>query len=163
MEYIIFVIKKNNLKKCFRSSVRVIQSQRPGVGKTLYVKRLVEKLRKHHPRRKDVSLSIHLYEKDVDISHIVDKLMMYQHSPEESNPVIFHLDISSEVLNGVDFLLYNLLILGCLKDKDGRIWTKSPSDLYVIENIPYRHNLADKKVSYKTAQLFIIVCIFYGF
>jgi len=33
-------------------------------------------------------------------------------------------------------LLFNLLILGSITDREGYVWTRSPADLYVIETMP---------------------------
>lgn len=34
---------------------------------------------------------------------------------------------------GLDTLLFNLLVLGSLRDKMGRLWRRRSTDLYVIE------------------------------
>ena len=34
---------------------------------------------------------------------------------------------------GLDTLLFNLLVLGCLCDKMGRVWRRRSTDLYIIE------------------------------
>lgn len=36
---------------------------------------------------------------------------------------------------GIDHLLYNLLVLGCIKSKEGKVWLRSPMDLYLVETI----------------------------
>ena len=41
-----------------------------------------------------------------------------------------------KVQDGVDFLLFNLLVLRCLTDKTGHVWRRSELDLYLIENMP---------------------------
>jgi len=41
-----------------------------------------------------------------------------------------------QVLEGVDYLLFNLLILGSITDREGYVWTRSLRDLYVIETMP---------------------------
>ena len=37
---------------------------------------------------------------------------------------------------GVDMLLFNLLVLGSLQSQDGWIWCRSSLDLYLIETTP---------------------------
>ncbi|KAH3728525.1 hypothetical protein DPMN_054482 [Dreissena polymorpha] len=37
---------------------------------------------------------------------------------------------------GIDFLLFNLLILDCLMDRNGYVWRRSKDDLYLIETMP---------------------------
>jgi hypothetical protein len=41
-----------------------------------------------------------------------------------------------QVLEGVDQLLYSLLVLGCVTDSRGLVWLRSPFDLYLIETMP---------------------------
>jgi hypothetical protein len=41
-----------------------------------------------------------------------------------------------QVLEGVDTLLFNLLVLGSLTDYTGFVWKRSVRDLYVIETTP---------------------------
>jgi hypothetical protein len=41
-----------------------------------------------------------------------------------------------QVLEGVDQLLYSLLVLGCVTDSKGLVWLRSPFDLYLIETMP---------------------------
>jgi len=36
----------------------------------------------------------------------------------------------------VDYLLFNLLVLGSITDREGYVWTRLPTDLYVIETMP---------------------------
>jgi ligand-binding sensor domain-containing protein len=42
------------------------------------------------------------------------------------------------VLEGVDQLLYSLLVLGCVTDSRGMVWLRSPFDLYLIETMPLK-------------------------
>ena len=44
--------------------------------------------------------------------------------------------VLQQVLSGVDFVLFNLLVLGSVTDRDGFVWRRSPLDLYVIETMP---------------------------
>ncbi len=41
-----------------------------------------------------------------------------------------------QVQEGVDDLLFNLLILGSITNKEGYVWRRSTSDLYVVETMP---------------------------
>ena len=34
---------------------------------------------------------------------------------------------------GLDTLLFNLLVLGCLCDRMGRVWRRRSTDLYIVE------------------------------
>ncbi|KAK7494871.1 hypothetical protein BaRGS_00013998, partial [Batillaria attramentaria] len=40
------------------------------------------------------------------------------------------------VQEGVDHLLYNLLVLGCATDTHGHVWLRSTMDLYLVETMP---------------------------
>ncbi|XP_053396017.1 E3 ubiquitin-protein ligase rnf213-alpha-like [Mercenaria mercenaria] len=50
-----------------------------------------------------------------------------------------------EVQKGIDYLLFNLLILGCLMDKTGYVWRKLETDLYLIETMPIMTPVAEKQ------------------
>ncbi|KAH3735693.1 hypothetical protein DPMN_042228 [Dreissena polymorpha] len=41
-----------------------------------------------------------------------------------------------QVQEGIDFLLFNLIILGCLVDRSGLVWRRNTDDLYLIETMP---------------------------
>ncbi|XP_041354575.1 E3 ubiquitin-protein ligase rnf213-alpha-like [Gigantopelta aegis] len=120
------------------STVRVVKSKRAGIGKTLYKKRRVTELRELNPmfRDKDLSVSIPLYEKNVVMTQVVDKLLPCTLKPGQVFPRIFHLNISYEVQEGLDYLLFNLLILGKVSNEKGHIWLRSAMDLYLVEIIP---------------------------
>ncbi|XP_071112725.1 E3 ubiquitin-protein ligase rnf213-alpha-like isoform X2 [Haliotis cracherodii] len=129
------------------STVRVIKSKRAGVGKTLYKKRQVEALQRLNPRVPATSVSIHLYEKSVSTMAVAEKLLDHTLQPGQVLPRIFHLDISYEVQEGVDFLLFNLLVLGCISNNMGHVWLKSPLDLYLVETIPITDVRQDRRAS----------------
>ncbi|XP_071112375.1 E3 ubiquitin-protein ligase rnf213-alpha-like [Haliotis cracherodii] len=129
------------------STVRVIKSKRAGVGKTLYKKRQVEALQRLNPRVPATSVSIHLYEKSVSTMAVAEKLLDHTPQPGQVLPRIFHLDISYEVQEGVDYLLFNLLVLGCISNNMGHVWLKSPLDLYLVETIPITDVRQDKRVN----------------
>ncbi|XP_041354587.1 E3 ubiquitin-protein ligase rnf213-alpha-like [Gigantopelta aegis] len=120
------------------STVRVVKSKRAGIGKTLYKNRRVAELQELNPmfRDKDLSVSIPLYEKNVVMTQVVDKLLPCTLKPGQVFPRIFHLNISYEVQEGLDYLLFNLLILGKVSNEKGHIWLRSAMDLYLVEIIP---------------------------
>ncbi|XP_053396339.1 E3 ubiquitin-protein ligase rnf213-alpha-like isoform X2 [Mercenaria mercenaria] len=120
-----------------RSSVRVIKSWRAGVGKTLYKQRREDKLsRLNKGNVISEPVSIPLQEKTIDLHNVIQRLLKHTTHPGEVAARLFHIDVSHEVENGVDYLLFNLLILGCLMDKTGFVWRKSPTDIYLIETMP---------------------------
>ncbi|KAL8581505.1 hypothetical protein ACOMHN_042898 [Nucella lapillus] len=122
-------------------SVRVVKSSRSGVGKTLYKQRLTAQLQQQRPprgRRQDqgVSITIPLHGRVADTEEIAACLLQHTLEPATVRPRIVHLDISYQVLEGVDHLLYSLLVLGCVRDCQGQVWLRSPMDLYLVETMP---------------------------
>ena len=57
------------------------------------------------------------------------------------------LRLTEQVQEGVDYLLFNLLILGSITDREGYVWCRSPVDLYVIETMPLMQREAKTAVS----------------
>ena len=55
---------------------------------------------------------------------------------QQRPPAVIHLDVSREVREGLDRVLFSLLILGALRRRDGFVWLRHPRDLYIIENTP---------------------------
>ncbi|KAL3881511.1 hypothetical protein ACJMK2_027943, partial [Sinanodonta woodiana] len=130
------------------STVRVVKSWRAGVGKSLYVKRRNEELTQKNPHHKMTDLvNIPLQDKEINIFLVTQILLTHILPPGVTTPRIFHLDIAHEVQEGVDFFLFNLLILGCLTDKSGFVWRRSPRDLYLIETMPIVELIQAKKGS----------------
>ncbi|XP_070190023.1 E3 ubiquitin-protein ligase rnf213-alpha-like [Littorina saxatilis] len=126
--------------------VRVVRSKRSGVGKTLYKQRLTAKLKRTVPReRRPVSITIPLHGRVADTEDMAACLLPHTLHPGDVLPRIVHLDISYEVQEGVDHLLYNLLVLGRVTDHHGQVWLRSPLDLYLIETMP----LLDQKDAQK--------------
>ncbi|XP_061169142.1 E3 ubiquitin-protein ligase RNF213-like [Saccostrea echinata] len=121
-------------------TVRIIKSWRSGVGKTLYKKRLVEKLNLTHKKLdrggRATTITIPIHEKRIEVDEIMSVLLQNTSPTMKTEPRIFHIDLSHEVEEGVDYLLFQLLILGCLTNSQGYIWRKSPFDLYLVESLP---------------------------
>jgi hypothetical protein len=78
-----------------KSYVRVITSTRPGMGKSLYVQRLVESLQTKPEVHSDPLRVITLHGPDVDNDSIVRVLRSLDE--ELAMPVIFHIDVSERV------------------------------------------------------------------
>ena len=58
---------------------------------------------------------------------------------QTANEGLYHSHVISvcfQVQEGLDLLLYNLLVLGCITDIHGHVWRRSSSDLYLIEAMP---------------------------
>ncbi|CAC5415228.1 RNF213 [Mytilus coruscus] len=94
------------LKACIvdheRCNVRVVKSWRAGVGKTLYKKRMVEKLLQCFPnmeRKKPVDISVTLHDKMINTDDVMDVFIEETLAPSHKEPRIIHIDISHEVNN----------------------------------------------------------------
>ncbi|XP_052238403.1 E3 ubiquitin-protein ligase RNF213-like [Dreissena polymorpha] len=126
-----------------RCSVRVVKSNRAGVGKSLYIKRKAEGLKTKLAAFVNVQtehVSIPLQEKFINTHEVTHALLKYTSRPELQTARLFHIDISHEVQEGIDIFLFNLLILGCLVDNNGHVWRRSRNDLYMIEAMPIMKN-----------------------
>ncbi|KAL5009497.1 hypothetical protein ScPMuIL_011802, partial [Solemya velum] len=121
-----------------KSSVRVVKSLRAGVGKTLYKKRMMERLNHLNPnlQTQGREINVPLHEKCVDITKVMTFLLKETLPAGLRVPRLFHIDLSFEVQENVDFFLFNLLILRCLVDRNGYVWWRSPDDIYLIETMP---------------------------
>ncbi|XP_053396009.1 E3 ubiquitin-protein ligase rnf213-alpha-like [Mercenaria mercenaria] len=129
-----------------RSTVRVIKSWRAGVGKTLFKHRREEELSSlNRGAVRSDTVSIPLQEKTIDLHYVIQRLLEHTTRPEEVTARLFHIDVSHEVENGVDYLLFNLLVLGCLMDKTGFVWRKSPTDIYLIETMPLMYQATNRR------------------
>ncbi|ELT99158.1 hypothetical protein CAPTEDRAFT_193714, partial [Capitella teleta] len=109
-----------------RSSVRIIKSLQAGVGKSLCVLRKHEEAKKHFDRVELVTVSLH--EQRIDIDMLVDILFDKMKSPRDPEPQI--------VQGDVDHVLFSMLVLGSLCHSSGRLWSKRPQDLYLVECLP---------------------------
>ncbi|XP_042587954.1 E3 ubiquitin-protein ligase rnf213-alpha-like isoform X2 [Cyprinus carpio] len=112
-----------------RQFVGVVSSERSGVGKSLYIKRMHEKL-KTITKKPSQLKSIRLTEPRVDENAI----LQFLHSSSKKNELsVFHFDITTMVKRGLHEFLFRLLILGYLMDLQGNVWKSSNKHLYVIE------------------------------
>ncbi|XP_052808680.1 E3 ubiquitin-protein ligase rnf213-alpha-like isoform X1 [Mya arenaria] len=122
------------------STVRVIKSTRAGVGKTLFVHRKDEAVQAQIYRKNKLvdtrKVSIPLQEKVINLHSFIQRLLEHTPDPRKHSARIFHLNMNHEVQEGVDYVLFNLLILNCLVDKSGYVWRRSVHDLYLIEAMP---------------------------
>ncbi|XP_077980129.1 E3 ubiquitin-protein ligase rnf213-alpha-like [Glandiceps talaboti] len=112
-----------------RSSVQAILSTRSGVGKSLSVQRLAEKL----VNEQDGCVTIPVHSRRVDQSHIVEAMQSVTIDHDNPSPKIFHFDISPIARDGLDKFLFNLLVLRVIEDSRGNVWRRYPWHLYIIE------------------------------
>ncbi|WAR07210.1 RN213-like protein, partial [Mya arenaria] len=131
------------------STVRIIKSTRAGVGKTLFVHRKDEAVQVQIQRKTKLvdtqKVSIPLQEKVINLHCFIQRLLEHTPDPRKQSARIFHLNMNHEVQEGVDYVLFNLLILNCLVDKSGYVWRRSVHDLYLIEAMPIMTQATDAK------------------
>ncbi|XP_051967995.1 E3 ubiquitin-protein ligase rnf213-beta-like [Xyrauchen texanus] len=111
-------------------SVWMIASERPAVGKSLYVKRLFEQFKRDFPTA--TCLRIRLIEPCVDMDGFVQTLFQRLTPLREQDPVLLHIDTAA-VRCGLEEFLFKLLVLGCLCDSKGNIWRRNAAHLLAIE------------------------------
>ncbi|XP_041429619.1 E3 ubiquitin-protein ligase RNF213 isoform X3 [Xenopus laevis] len=114
-------------------SVGIVTSKRAGVGKSLYVKRLYERLKLEFPNEKPLQKIIRMFQPQVDENKVLQKLLPFLTKENKNVPIIFHIDITSSVNRGISEFLFKLLILQYLKDDEGRMWKRQSCQLYLIE------------------------------
>ncbi|XP_019863183.1 PREDICTED: E3 ubiquitin-protein ligase RNF213-like, partial [Amphimedon queenslandica] len=114
------------------SCVRVVTSDRTGMGKSLYIQRMKEELKsKCYGVSSDVIIPVH--GPKVTSDSIVQLLKSSVGNKDTNQAIIFHLDISPNVLRQVDSILFSLLILQAVSGTHGKIWRSYISHLYAIE------------------------------
>ncbi|XP_047401153.1 E3 ubiquitin-protein ligase RNF213 isoform X1 [Sciurus carolinensis] len=115
-----------------RMCVGIVASERAGVGKSLYVKRLHEKLMKFNSKKVPLKI-IRLTDAQVDESRILSSLLPFLDAQYQKKPMIFHIDVTTSVQTGTWVFLFKLLILQYLMDISGKMWLRNPCHLYIIE------------------------------
>eukprot|EP00118_Oscarella_pearsei_P021368 m.239300 g.239300 ORF g.239300 m.239300 type:complete len:5831 (+) comp40181_c2_seq5:266-17758(+) len=124
--------------------VRVVYSTRAGVGKSLFVKHMAEKLldipnnkqaRRFEAGRDEpvTKIIVPLHESCVDTDVVLETLHPVFPRPNQALSRLIHFDISSSVREGLEEFLINLLILGQIRDSKGMVWRRRLTDMYVIE------------------------------
>ena len=112
--------------------MRVITSDRAGVGKSLYIKRQIEKAhREVHANIKHCCISIK--KQTLPFEAVFDALKDFENRHEKQLPKIYHIDIAYEVWYEVDYFLFNLMCLGALQNTSGQVFRRDPKDLYLVE------------------------------
>ena len=112
-------------------SVRVITSDRSGVGKSLYIQRTIEKA-KLTVTLNTQTLCISVKKQTLPYEAIFRRLKSFDNQSDHA-PRIIHIDIAYEVWYEVDFFLFDLLCLGVLKSSSGEVFRRSSHDLFLIE------------------------------
>ena len=84
----------------YRCSVRVVKSQRAGVGKSLKATRLATLAYQMNTRHDwETYVRVNMHRRHLDVSFILGQLLKYTCEPDKPQPRLFHLDIAHEVGN----------------------------------------------------------------
>ena len=123
---------KSSLKNMDKDNlcVRLITSDRSGVGKSLYVKRTIEKAKQKYPNTKTLCISVK--KQTLPYEAIFKQLKDFDNTSDNHTRII-HIDIAYEVWYEVDFFLFDLICLGILKSSSGEVFRRSSHDLFLIE------------------------------
>ncbi|KAM6245288.1 E3 ubiquitin-protein ligase RNF213 [Porphyrio hochstetteri] len=113
--------------------VGIVSSKRAGMGKSLYVKRLHQRLQAEHPDETKLLKTIRLIEQEVDEDKVLKSLLPFRKRKHQTKPMIFHFDITSSVQRGIPEFLFKLLVLQYLTDNNGNMWLRQKCHLYIIE------------------------------
>ncbi|XP_029417237.1 E3 ubiquitin-protein ligase RNF213 isoform X2 [Nannospalax galili] len=116
-----------------RMCVGIVTSERAGVGKSLYVTRLHEKLKTKLDNENVPLKIIRLTDSQVDENRVLSSLLPFLKKKYQKMPVIFHIDVTTSVQTGISGFLFKLLILQYLMDISGKMWHRNPCHLYVVE------------------------------
>ncbi|XP_008588585.1 PREDICTED: E3 ubiquitin-protein ligase RNF213, partial [Galeopterus variegatus] len=116
-----------------RMCVGIVTSERAGVGKSLYVKRLHGKLERKLNSKKVPLKTVRLFDPQVDESQVLSSLLPFLDTQHQDTPMIFHLDVTSSVQTGIWAFLFKLLVLQYLMDTNGKMWLRKPCHLYIVE------------------------------
>nr|XP_055971345.1 E3 ubiquitin-protein ligase RNF213 [Sorex fumeus] len=115
--------------------VGLVTSHRAGVGKSLYVRRLYEQLRRK-VKDADVPMKvIRLTGHRVDEPRVLAALLPFLDNRYQQGSMLVHLDVTSAVLEGTEEFLFKLFVLRCLSDATGKMWLRNPRHLYVVETL----------------------------
>uniref|UniRef100_W5N5V3 RING-type E3 ubiquitin transferase n=1 Tax=Lepisosteus oculatus TaxID=7918 RepID=W5N5V3_LEPOC len=111
-------------------STWVVSSTRPAVGKSLYVTRLFERFQEMSSGAQLVR--IRLIEPRIDpylfLKSLTDGLVPLK----EHDSAVVHIDVAA-VRTGLEVFLFEVLVLGCLTNSEGKLWRRNPAHLFLIE------------------------------
>ncbi|CAN0131544.1 unnamed protein product [Rangifer tarandus platyrhynchus] len=116
-----------------RMCVGIVASERAGVGRSLFVKRLHGQLKMQFNGAEVPKKVIRLIDPQVDENEVLGSLLPFLDAQYQRRPIIFHFDVTSSVRTGIWVFLFKLLILQHLMDINGKMWLRNPCHLYIIE------------------------------
>ncbi|XP_014821245.1 PREDICTED: E3 ubiquitin-protein ligase RNF213-like [Calidris pugnax] len=117
----------------YQQNVKFIFSNQAGMGKSLFVDNTLQKIRAQLDDLPVVHKTIRLMESEIDFQFLLEELLSVEEFPTESQPTVFHIDVSPVVSTGLYRLLIELCILRHIQSPSGLVWKCKSSHLYLIE------------------------------
>ncbi|XP_074426105.1 E3 ubiquitin-protein ligase rnf213-alpha-like isoform X2 [Larus michahellis] len=117
----------------YQQNVKFIFSNQAGMGKSLFVDNTVQKIRAQLGDLPMVHKTIRLMESEIDFQFLLEELLSVEEFPTETQPTVFHIDVSPAVSTGLYRLLIDLCILRHIQSPNGLVWKCKSSHLYLIE------------------------------
>ncbi|KAM9245412.1 E3 ubiquitin-protein ligase rnf213-alpha-like [Leptosomus discolor] len=117
----------------YQQNVKFIFSNQAGMGKSLFVDNTLQKIRARLDDLPVVHKTIRLMESEIDFQFLLEELLSVEEFPTETQPTVFHIDVSPVVSTGLYRLLIELCILRHIQSPDGLVWKCRSSHLYLIE------------------------------
>ncbi|KAM6439343.1 E3 ubiquitin-protein ligase rnf213-alpha-like isoform 2-T2 [Rhynochetos jubatus] len=117
----------------YQQSVKFIFSNQAGMGKSLFVDNTLQKIRAQLGDLPVVHKTIRLMESEIDFQFLLEELLSVEEFPTETQPTVFHIDVSPVVSTGLYRLLIGLCILRHIQSPNGLVWKCKSSHLYLIE------------------------------
>ncbi|XP_072568016.1 E3 ubiquitin-protein ligase rnf213-beta isoform X2 [Paramormyrops kingsleyae] len=112
------------------TSVWLISSTRPAVGKSLCVDRLFGSFQRAFPKAQ--LLRLRLLEPRVQPDSFLKTLQTWTRQLSERDMSMLHIDAAA-VRFGLEEFLFQLLVLGCVSDSEGNLWRRSSDHLITVE------------------------------
>ncbi|KAM9300337.1 E3 ubiquitin-protein ligase rnf213-alpha-like [Morus bassanus] len=116
-----------------QQNMKFIFSDQAGMGKSLFVDNTLQKIRDRLGDLPVVHKTIRLLESDIDFYFLLEELLSVEELPTETQPTVFHIDVSPVVSTGLYRLLIELCILRHIHSPNGLVWKCKSSHLYLIE------------------------------
>ncbi|KAM4682179.1 E3 ubiquitin-protein ligase rnf213-alpha-like isoform 3-T3 [Amazona ochrocephala] len=145
-------------KEPYQQNVKFIYSNKAGMGKSLFVNSILQKIRVQLRDLPVVHKTIRLMESEIDFQFLLEELLSVEEFPTETRPTIFHIDVSPVVSSGLYRLLIELCILRHIQSPTGSIWKCRSSHLYLIEYLAKGRCFSrtrKQEVSSETEEMFL--------
>nr|XP_039250627.1 E3 ubiquitin-protein ligase rnf213-alpha-like [Styela clava] len=116
--------------------VKVVGSNRSGVGKSLHVKRLKQKFENNKENTKGYTTSIRLLENKLSYDYVIDELYQAytdKYHFKNEDMMLAHIDITPAVQFGIEEFIFKFFVLRNIQGRRGNIWTVNSNHFYAIE------------------------------